>query len=61
MYSLGNFRRLNPGYEMPNVKSDTPMPPPNVPDQYGNYPPSPPPIPFNPSTSGLCRICYSCD
>lgn len=44
----GNFRRLNPNYEMPMVKVDN-APPPNVPDQYGNYPPSPPPIPYNPS------------
>ncbi|EIW53171.1 P-loop containing nucleoside triphosphate hydrolase protein [Trametes versicolor FP-101664 SS1] len=50
MIDKGNFRRLNPNYEMPMVKVDN-APPPNVPDQYGNYPPSPPPIPYNPNST----------
>ena len=46
--SVGSFRRLNPNYEMPVVKSEMPVFS-NGPDPYGNYPPTPPPIPYNPS------------
>ncbi|KAI0672088.1 P-loop containing nucleoside triphosphate hydrolase protein [Trametes maxima] len=50
MIDRGSFRRLNPNYEMPVVKLDS-SPNPNVPDQFGNYPPSPPPVAYNPSAS----------
>ncbi|KAI0767681.1 hypothetical protein C8Q74DRAFT_1370418 [Fomes fomentarius] len=50
MIDRASFRRLNPNYEMPAVKSEMP----NYqlgPDQYGNYPPTPPPIPYNPNSA----------
>ena len=46
--NVANFRRLNPNYQMPNVKSELQQQQPNMPDQYGNYPPSPTPT-YNPS------------
>ncbi|RDX52360.1 P-loop containing nucleoside triphosphate hydrolase protein [Lentinus brumalis] len=51
MIDRGSFRRLNPNYEMPVVKSDMPSFYPSGPDQYGNYPPSPPPVPYNPNSA----------
>ncbi|RPD60608.1 P-loop containing nucleoside triphosphate hydrolase protein [Lentinus tigrinus ALCF2SS1-7] len=51
MIDRGSFRRLNPNYEMPVVKSEMPMFNPPGPDQYGNYPPTPPPIPYNPNSA----------
>ena len=55
-FSVGSFRRLNPNYEMPVVKSEMPVYNPG-PDQYGNYPPTPPPMPYNPSA--LCFLSCS--
>ncbi|KAI0752500.1 P-loop containing nucleoside triphosphate hydrolase protein [Daedaleopsis nitida] len=54
MIDRGSFRRLNPNYEMPVVKSEMPAYNPG-PDQYGNYLPTPPPIPYNPISTFQAR------